>query len=393
MKWKDIKNVRGLRSVGTIGSSNIIGTAITSVFWISIAGLIGADSYGELSYFLAIIGISSVIASVGGGYTMQVYTAKGVKIAPSLYFLGIIASTIAAIVLFVIFENFGVSISVIGIVAFNFILFEILGKKLYKKYFKIFVVHKILFVILAFALYSAFGPEGILIGYGVSMLLFSQIIYKSFKNNKVELSIVRERIKFLTHNYIAELSGTARNHIDKLIIAPLLGFAFLGNYFLGLQVLALMLIIPGIVFKYTLPEDSSGESTGKIKILTIIVSFFIMLLGIFVAPLVIPIVLPEYATAINLIPILSLVVIPRTIYVMITSSFLGQENSKYVVIGNIITFGVLVTSIFPLAELFEITGVAIAYVIAFSSSTTYMIAKYLQLRNKNSFLDKFLILF
>ena len=383
MEWNDIKNMRGLRSITTIGSSNIIGTAITSVFWISIAGLIGTDSYGELSYFLSIIGISSVIATVGGGYTMQVYTAKGVKIASSLYFLGIIASTIAAIVLFVIFENFGVSISVIGIVAFNFILFEILGKKLYKKYFKIFVVHKILFVILAFALYSAFGPEGILIGYGVSMLLFSQIIYKSFKNNKVELSIVRERIKFLTHNYIADLSGTARNHIDKLIIAPLLGFAFLGNYFLGLQVLALMLIIPGIVFKYTLPEDSTGKSTGKIKILTIIVSFFIMLLGIFVAPLVIPIVLPEYAATIDLIPILSLVIIPRTISVMLTSSFLGKENSKYVVIGNIITFGVLVVSLFPLAELFEITGVAIAYVIAFSSSTTYMIAKYLQLRNKN----------
>ena len=144
-----------------------------------------------------------------------------------------------------------------------------------------------------------------------------------------------------------------------------------------------MLIIPGIVFKYTLPEDSTGKSTGKIKILTIIVSFFIMLLGIFVAPLVIPIVLPEYATAVDLIPILSLVIIPRTISVMITSSFLGKENSKYVVIGNIITFGVLVVSLFPLAELFEITGVAIAYVIAFSSSTTYMIAKYLQLRNKN----------
>ena len=384
MEWKDIKNIRGLRSVATIGSSNIIGTAITSVFWISIASLLGTESYGELSYFLAIIGISSVIAMIGGGYTMQVYAAKGVKIESSLYFLGIIASTVAAIILFLMFENFGVSICVIGIVAFNLILFEILGKKLYKKYFKIFVGQKILFVLIAFAFYFVFGTiEGILVGYGVSLLLFSQIIYKSFKNNKVELSIVRERIKFLTHNYIADLSGTARNHIDKLIIAPLLGFAFLGNYFLGLQVLALMLIIPGIVFKYTLPEDSSGESTGKIKILTIIVSFFIMLLGIFVAPLVIPIVLPEYATTIDLIPILSLVIIPRTISVMITSSFLGKENSKYVVIGNIITFGVLVVSLFPLAELFEITGVAIAYVIAFSSSTTYMIAKYLQLRNKN----------
>ena len=383
MKWNDIKNIRGLRSITTIGSSNVIGTAITAVFWISIAGLIGTDSYGELSYFLAIIGISSVIASVGGGYTMQVYAAKGVKIESSLYFIGIIASTIAAIVLFVIFENFGVSISVIGIVAFNFILFEILGKKLYKKYFKIFVTQKILFVILALTFYFAFGPEGILVGYGVSTLLFLQIIYKSFKNNKVNFSIIRERINFLTHNYIAEMSGTARNQIDKLIIAPLLGFAFLGNYFLGLQVLALMLIIPAIVFKYTLHEDSVGKSTGKIKILTIVVSFFVMLLGIFVAPLVIPIVLPEYSTAVNLIPILSLVVIPRTISIMIVSSFLGQENSKYVVIGNIITFGVLVTSIFPLAELFEITGVAIAYVIGFSSNTVYMGIKYLQLRNKN----------
>ena len=384
MEWKDIKNIRGLRSVATIGSSNIIGTAITSVFWISIAGLLGTESYGELSYFLAIIGISSIIAMIGGGYTMQVYAAKGVKIESSLYFLGIIASTVAAIILFLMFENFGVSICVIGIVAFNLILFEILGKKLYKKYFKIFVGQKILFVLIAFAFYFVFGTiEGILVGYGVSLLLFSQIIYKSFKNNKVNFSLIRERIKFLSHNYIAELSATARNNVDKLIIAPLLGFSFLGNYFLGLQVLAIMLIIPGIVFKYTLPEDSTGKSTGKIKILTIIVSFFIMLLGIFVAPLVIPIVLPEYATTIDLIPILSLVIIPRTISVMITSSFLGKENSKYVVIGNIITFGVLVVSLFPLAELFEITGVAIAYVIAFSSSTTYMIAKYLQLRNKN----------
>ena len=153
MEWKDIKNIRGLRNVATIGSSNIIGTAITSVFWISIAGLLGTESYGELSYFLAIIGISSIIAMIGGGYTMQVYAAKGVKIESSLYFLGIIASTVAAIILFLMFENFGVSICVIGIVAFNLILFEILGKKLYKKYFKIFVTQKILFVILALIFY------------------------------------------------------------------------------------------------------------------------------------------------------------------------------------------------------------------------------------------------
>ena len=383
MEWKNIKNIRGLKSVTLIGSSNIIGGAITSVFWITIASLIGADSYGELSYFLAIIGIAAVIAMIGGGYTMQVYTAKKVKIESSLYLIGIITSTVAAITLFLIFENLGVSISVVGIVAFNFILFETLGKKLYKKYFKIFVAQKILFVLLAFTLLFTFGPEGILVGYGISMLLFSQIIYKSFKNNKVNFPIIRKRIKFLSHSYLIDLSGTARNHIDKVIVAPLLGFSVLGNYFLGLQVLDLMLILSGIVFKYTLPADSSGESTGKIKILTIIVSFFIMLLGIFVAPLVIPIVLPEYATTVDLIPILSLVVVPRTIVTMIGSSFLGQEKSKHVVIGNVITFCVLVISILLLVELFGITGVAMAYVIAFSSSAVYIVTKYFQLRNKN----------
>ena len=383
MEWKNIKNIRGLKSVTLIGSSNIIGGAITSVFWITIASLIGADSYGELSYFLAIIGIAAVIAMIGGGYTMQVYTAKKVKIESSLYLIGIITSTVAAITLFLIFENLGVSISVVGIVAFNFILFETLGKKLYKKYFKIFVAQKILFVLLAFTLLFTFGPEGILVGYGISMLLFSQIIYKSLKNNKVNFPIIRKRIKFLSHSYLIDMSGTARNHVDKVIVAPLLGFSVLGNYFLGLQVLELMLILSGVVFKYTLPADSSGESTGKIKILTIIASFFIMLLGIFVAPLVIPIVLPEYATTVDLIPILSLVVVPRTIVTMIGSSFLGQENSKHVVIGNIITFCVLVISILLLVELFGITGVAMAYVIAFSSSAVYIVTKYFQLRNKN----------
>ena len=384
MEWKDIKNIRGLRDVTTIGSSNIIGSAITSVFWILIAGLLGTESYGELGYFLSIIGISSVIAMIGGGYTMQVYTAKGIKIESSLYFIGIITSTVAAVVLFLIFENLGVSISVIGIVVFNFILFETLGKKLYKKYFKIFVAQKILFVIISFVLYSVFGPEGILIGYGVSMLIFSQIIYKSFRNTVVDFSIIKERTKFISHVYLADLSATARNHVDKLIIAPLLGFSFLGNYFLGLQVLALMLIIPNIVFKYTLPEDSTGKSTGKIKILTIIISVCVALLGIFLAPLVIPIILPEYTDTVDLIPILSIVLIPRTISILLTSNFLGQENSKYVPIGNAITFGVLIITIFPLVELFGITGAAIAYVIGFSSNTVFMVIKYFQLRNKSN---------
>ena len=76
--------------------------------------------------------------------------------------------------------------------------------------------------------------------------------------------------------------------------------------------------------------------------------------------------------------------IPRTISILLTSNFLGQENSKYVPIGNAITFGVLIITIFPLIELFGITGAAIAYVIGFSSNTVFMVIKYFQLRNKSN---------
>jgi hypothetical protein len=85
MKWKDVKNIRGLRSIGTLGSSNIIGSTITAVFWILIAGLIGTDSYGELSYFLAIIGISSVIVNYGGNMQCRFILLRELKL--NLHFI------------------------------------------------------------------------------------------------------------------------------------------------------------------------------------------------------------------------------------------------------------------------------------------------------------------
>ena len=42
--------------------------------------------------------------------------------------------------------------------------------------------------------------------------------------------------------------------IDKIIIAPLLGFTMLGNYSLGAQVIGMMLIFSRIVYKYILKQ-------------------------------------------------------------------------------------------------------------------------------------------
>ena len=378
MDWKSIKQIKGLKSISQIGAATIGGNAIAAFFWIYMADFMGQEDYGELGYLLSIAGIASTISILGGQWTMSVYTAKGIRIESSLYFISIITSTISAAVLYFLFENVGISVYVVGLVVFNLFIAEILGKKQYKKYSKIFFSQKIILVTLAIILYYILGVEGVLLAYGISYLVFTSRIISTLKNRDFNFELLRKRFKFWMNNYVYELSSTARNQIDILLIGPLFGFALLGNYFLGLQVLSLFLILPLIIFRYTLPEDSSGSSTKQIKIMAIVASIGLALLGIFVAPEIIPLVLPEYTDVIDLIPLLSIAIIPRTITVMLLSGFLAKENNKYLVLGNVISISVLVLGILYLPEYFDIMGLAIAYVLSVTIQTIYLLIIYLR---------------
>ena len=378
MDWNLIKQIKGLKSISQIGAATARGNAIAAIFWIYIADLMGQEDYGELGYMLSIAGIASTISILGGQWTMSVYTAKGVRIESSLYFISIITSTVSAIILYFLFENVGMSVYVISIVIFNLFTAEILGKKRYKTYSKIFFLQKIILVTLAILLYYILGAEGVLLAYGISYLVFTSRIISTLRNHEFNFGLLRQRFKFWMFNYIIQLSNSARAQIDILLIGPLFGFALVGNYFLGLQVLGLFLILPLIIFKYTLPQDSSGSSTKQIKIITVATSIGFALLGIFVAPEVIPLVLPEYTDTIELIPLLSLAIIPRTVTTMLMSGFLGKENNMHLLVGNLIAFSIVVLGILYLPEYFDIVGLAIAYLLSVTIQTIYLLIVYLR---------------
>jgi O-antigen/teichoic acid export membrane protein len=379
MDWKSIKQIKGLRSISQIGAATAGGNAIVALFFIYLADLMGQEDYGELGYMLSIAAITSTISIVGGQWTMSVYTAKGVRIESSLYFISIITSTVSAIILYFLFENVGMSVYVISLVIFNLFTAEILGKKRYKTYSKIFFLQKIILVTLAILLYHILGAEGVLLAYGISYLVFTSRIISALRNHEFNFGLLRQRFKFWMGNYIIQLSNSARAQIDILLIGPLFGFALVGNYFLGLQVLGLFLILPLIIFKYTLPQDSSGSSTKQIKIIAVVTSIGFTLLGIFVAPEVIPLVLPEYADAVELIPLLSLAIIPRTVTTMLMSGFLGKENNMHLLVGNLIAFSIVILGILYLPEYFDIVGLAIAYVLSVTIQTIYLLIVYLRI--------------
>ena len=378
MDWKSIKQIKGLRSISQIGAATAGGNAIAAFFWIYMADLMGQEDYGELGYLLSIAAIASTISIVGGQWTMSVYTAKGVRIESSLYFISIITSTVTAIVLYFLFENVGMGVYVIGVVIFNLFVAEILGKKRYKTYSKIFFLQKIILVILAILLYYILGAEGVLLAYGISFLVFTSRIISTLRNHEFNFGLLRQRFKFWMFNYIIQLSNSARAQIDILLIGPLFGFTLVGNYFLSLQVVGLFLILPLIIFKYTLPQDSSGSSTKQIKIIAIVASIVFALLGIFVAPEVILFALPEYADTVELIPLLSLAIIPRTVTTMLMSEFLGKENNMHLLVGNLIAFSIVVLGILYLPEYFDIMGLAIAYILSVTIQTIYLLIIYLR---------------
>ena len=368
-----IKNISGLRGVSIIGSSDIASSVIGAIFWLYLASLLGAENYGQLSYFLSIASIASTVSLLGTENVMTVLTAKKVKVQSTIYFLVAISGSITSIIIFIIFDSFEISLLVIGYVIVSLTLSDIIGRKFFVQYAKYVIINKILMVTLGLGFYYLIGNEGVILGIAISSFPYFFRIYKSCKETKIDFSILRKRIKFVVTNYAITLSASFGGSTDKLIIAPLLGFTLLGNYQLGIQFLAMLNILPAIVFKYVLPHDASGESSVKLKLITILASGFIAVIAFFLSPWAVSQIFPEYLQAIEIIPILSLSLIPSTVTLFYTSKFLGNEDNFPIFVGSTLYLIILVVLIIILGKMFDLLGIAIAFNIAIITQMVYFI--------------------
>ena len=310
---------------------------------------------------------------MGLGNTIIIYSAKGEKIQNSAFFVGIISSIITLFAVFVIFTHIGVSVYILGYVIFNLVTAELLGRKLYKSYTKYLITQKILMVTFSLGLFHTIGLEGVILGIALSFLPYSVRVIKTFRENKLNLKLLRSRFGFTINSYALDLSRTFSGYTDKLIIAPIFGFAILGNYQLGIQFLTVLSILPGIVYQYLLPQDASGQSNKKLKKLTILVSIVLAGLGIGLSPIVLPVLFPKFTEAVQVIQIVSIAIIPSTINLIYISKFLGRELSRIVLIGSGIFLSVQVSLIFILGEILGVNGVAVALVLGTCAETIFLI--------------------
>jgi len=248
-----------------VGFADAVGSGIAAIFWFYLANLLLPEEYGEIFYFLGIAGIASYFALFGTQNTIIVYAAKNIKLQSTFYVISLGVGAIGMFIAFIILNRIDVGLLIFGYIINTLATGELLGRKSYESYVKYILIQKGLTFVLGIGFYNLFGVDGIIYALTLTYIAFTIIIYKGFKNSKVDFVLLKNKIGFVTNNYLMNITGAFNGQIDKLVIGPLLGFAILGNYSLALQVVMILFIIPGIVYKYTLTHDASGEQNRQIK--------------------------------------------------------------------------------------------------------------------------------
>ena len=371
--WNNIKDsIIGKKGLLSIGFADIVGSAISGLFWLYIASQVNPDVFGELIYFISIAGLAQLVSLIGSSNALTVYTAKNVKIQSTLFLISILATAISLATITIFYNRIDAGLLAVGFVLFSLVNSVILGNKLFVKYSKLVLSQKILTLILGLGLYFVFDVYGIIYGLALSYIPHLVIFVKEFSRTKIDFTLLKTRRGFIINNYVMNLTAGLGGTVDKLIIAPILGFALLGNYSLAAQMLTMMMMFSAVVYKYLLPLDASGESNKKIRQIALVISIIIATLGVTILPNVIDWLFPKFIDAKDAIQIMSLGVVPGTVSILYGSKFLGMEKSKIVMIPKLVSLGVVIGGFLYFGPIYGTVGLAWVIVTALTWESIFL---------------------
>ena len=377
--------MKGIKGILSLSVGDYGGAIIVSAFWFLLAFLISPEEYGEIHYFMGIAGLAFSISLLTTQETIVVYTAKNVKLAPTLFLISLIAGGIAAVVITVLFSRFDSSFLLLGFIVNDLAIGYIVGKKLFTKYPKYFLLQKSLTFVLGISFFYLFGVEGIIFAIALSYGHFLFIIAKVFRTSSIDFSLLKKHRGFIGNNYFMNVSGAVRSHIDKIIIVPLIGFEILGNYALALQIYAVLMIFSNIIYRYALPHDASGTSTRKIKLIGLSYAVGVSMLGFTILPMIVPQIFEKFNDIGPAIQIISLAIIPTTIGLFYTSQILGREKSSVILASRILGSISIIAMLVVLAPLYGMVGAASAFVLSALVGCVFLVcAEYYRTHNQRN---------
>ena len=103
------------------------------------------------------------------------------------------------------------------------------------------------------------------------------------------------------------------------------------------------------------------------------VSIALTILGFTIGPLALSSIFPKFEDATSVIRIVSLSTLPMTIVTVYNSKFLGNEQSRHVVINSSIWTLTQIIGIFTLGNVYGIDGIAMSLVLGSIFASLYVV--------------------
>ena len=382
MKLRFLSSHKGLIYI-TLG--NLVGAAATGIFWLLLAFIQNAHEYGRTNYEISIASLAASAALLGLNTTVTTYVAKGSsKINVQANQIILLSCGVAAII--VAFFNWMLAFFVIGMAFWMMSSYELLGRKMYKQYAFVIIGARASQLFLSILLYYLLGITGIAIGFIISFLIFSQRYFISTKQFSKDFSEIKDKMKFSLNVYSFNMSNAFLLYFDKLIIAPLFGYAVLGYYQLGFQFLLFLGMIPISFYQYLISEDTSGLKKTRIRFFGLLVSIGLTALLFLSSPWILQHLFPHYTASLDAMRILSIGIIPMMLVWTLNSKFLNIGDTKYVLFGSAIYLTFQISLIFYLGNALKVIGLALAVVLALIAQASFLFIsdKHLQHKNKNN---------
>ena len=112
----ECEGMQRIKDIISVGSADIVGLGISTVFWFYLATLILPSEYGQIHYFISIAAIASTFSLIGQQHTITVYISKNKTVISTLFLASILCSIVSFIVLSLFFDKFDIGLLVIGFV-------------------------------------------------------------------------------------------------------------------------------------------------------------------------------------------------------------------------------------------------------------------------------------
>jgi len=238
----------------------MVSAGLQAIFYLIFAAVLDPESYGNLSYLIALAGTFSIIFRFGLNNSAIVYQAKNdSSLSNSVNVLALITTSAASIILLA-FDIFA-AVLCLGMSMFVMNTHNLLGLKKYKKYMIIEIIRGALIISIPIGFYFIMDISGILLGMAISFLVCSFHFFRTVSFKKKILQDIKNNFTILLHNFGVDFSTRAPRFVDKLVVFPILGLTNLGIYQLNIQILFGLELLPIALHSFLLSEETSGKKT------------------------------------------------------------------------------------------------------------------------------------